>query len=123
MSTMILQPAIEQYGAPYVDAAGKHPILIRLIDEPKNRREPSILVVLILPVTLAVVSKIPADKSLVCYYRNQSFEVVVPIDYPERAKAKGVEVVLSAVLSNMKEAVAVMEYTSLWNSTDFQRDV
>ena len=73
VSTMILQPAIEQYGAPYVDAAGKHPILIRLIDEPKNRREPSILVVLILPVTLAVVSKTPADKSLVRYYKKSEF--------------------------------------------------
>ena len=120
---MILQPAIEQYGAPSVDAAGKHLISVRLIDELKNRLEPSILVVLILPVTLAVVSKTPADKSLVRYYRNQRFEVVVLADYPERAKAKGVEVVLLAVLSNMKEAVAVMEYTSLWNSTDFQRDV
>ena len=34
---------------------------------------------------------------------------MAPVDYPERPKAKDVEVVISAVLSNMTEAVAVME--------------
>jgi polysaccharide deacetylase 2 family uncharacterized protein YibQ len=109
VSTMILQPAIQKYGAPAVDTAGKPVISIVLIDDQNHRLAPSILEAIPLPVAFAVPSETTAHKSLMRYYRNQGFEVVALVDYRAGAKAQDVEVVLSSVLANITDAVAVME--------------
>lgn len=109
VSTMILQPAIQKYGTPAVDTAGKPVISIVLIDDQNHRLAPSVLEAIPLPVAFAVPSKTTAHKSLMRYYRNQGFEVVALVDYRAGAKAQDVEVVLSSVLANITDAVAVME--------------
>jgi polysaccharide deacetylase 2 family uncharacterized protein YibQ len=109
---MTLKPAIEQYAEPFVEAGDKPVLSIVLIDDQNYRLDPTVLEAIPLPVAFAVPAETPADKSLMRYYRNQGFEVVVLVDYPIGAKAQDVEVVLSAALGNITDSVAVMEWTS-----------
>jgi len=109
---MSLRPAIEQFAGPFVEAGDKPVLSIVLIDDQNYRLDPTVLEAIPLPVTFAVPSETPADKSLMRYYRNQGFEVVALVDYPVGAKAQEVEVVLSAALGNITDSVAVMEWTS-----------
>ena len=95
-----------------MDALGKTMISIVLIDDENHRFDPSILGTIPLPITFAVPSETPADKSLMRYYINQGFQVVALVDYPWGAKVEDIEVVLSSVLENISDAVAVMEWQS-----------
>ncbi|WP_299353275.1 divergent polysaccharide deacetylase family protein [uncultured Shimia sp.] len=94
------------------EAAGDKPLMsIVLIDDGAPQIPPEALADFPYPLSIAINTLVPDVAERVATYRDMGFEILAMVDLPAAAAPADVEVALTAHLSVMPEAVAVMEGT------------
>ncbi len=102
-------PPLKRYAAPFENPDNKPMMSIVLIDNGQSPIGVEAVKAFPYPISFAVDTSWSGAKEAMTNYRAAGFEVLALSNLPEGARASDVEVALSAQLSRVSDAVAVME--------------
>lgn len=109
-------PPLERFGADFENPEGLPLLSIVLIDDGSLEDAPTAVASIGIPLTVAIDPSRPDAGEAMAAYRARGIEVAVLPRLPEGAEATDVEVTLEAALTEVPQAVALVDATGAWQS-------